>query len=309
LKKRKIISVILAAVLVTAVFVGCSKSRITNSSTNSTRTAYTTIQMATKPMTEQYILGNMMKQLIEQETDLKVEITAGVGGGTANIHPAMEKGDLDFYPEYTGTGWNIVLKEKGIYNETMFEQLQAGYHHMNMTWTGLIGFNNTYGIVVRREIAEQYDLKTITDLTSVSDQLVFGGNYDFFERDDGFKALGETYSLNFKDTVELDIGLKYDAIKQKQFDVMNAFTTDGQLSISDVVVLEDDKGLYPSYVCGFVVRNEILDKHPELQKVFDKVQNLINDAEMANMNYQVEGQGKTPEEVAIEYLQQKGLLN
>ena len=89
---------------------------------------------------------------------------------------------------------------------------------------------------------------------------------------------------------------------------MIAFTTDGQLSVADVAVLEDDKGLYPSYMCGFVVRRAVLDEHPELQQVFDGVENLITDAEMAEMNYQVEAEGKEPEEVADAFLRAKGLL-
>jgi len=267
-----------------------------------------TIQMATKPMTEQYILGSMMKTLIEQETDLKVEITEGVGGGTSNIHPAMEKGDFDFYPEYTGTGWNAVLKEESLYDESMFGQLQAGYGEMNMTWTGMLGFNNTYGLVVTKEVADKYNLKTYSDLAAVAQELTFGAEYDFFEREDGYDALCSTYGLKFKDTMDLDIGLKYDAINQKKIEVMNIFTTDGQLSISDVVVLQDDKGLYPSYMCGFVVRDEVLEAHPELQAVFDMMENLITDADMADMNYQVESEGKDPEDVATAFLKEKGLI-
>jgi osmoprotectant transport system permease protein len=109
--------------------------------------------------------------------------------------------------------------------------------------------------------------------------------------------------------MDLDIGLKYDAINQGKIDVMNIFTTDGQLSVSDVTVLEDDKGLYPSYVCGFVVRNEILEQYPELQAEFDKMEGLITDAEIADMNYQVETEGKEPESVAKDFLTAKGLLN
>jgi osmoprotectant transport system permease protein len=239
---------------------------------------------------------------------MEVNITEGVGGGTSNIQPAMEKGEFDFYPEYTGTGWNAVLKEESLYDESMFDQLQAGYDEMDMTWTGMMGFNNTYGLVVTKEIADQYNLKTYSDLAAVADQLVFGAEYDFFEREDGYDALCETYGLKFKDTMDLDIGLKYDAINQKKIDVMNIFTTDGQLSVSDVVVLEDDKGLYPSYMCGFVVRDEVLEAYPELQDEFDKMENLISDAEMADMNYQVETEGKEPEDVATAFLQEKGLV-
>ena len=99
------------------------------------------------------------------------------------------------------------------------------------------------------------------------------------------------------------------AINQGKIDVMNIFTTDGQLSASDIVVLEDDKGLYPSYMCGFVVRQEVLDQHPELQGVFDRVTGILSDAEMAEMNYQVETEGLVPEEAASGFLRTKGLLH
>ena len=293
--KKKLIALVLSMAAVLLLLAGCGSTS-------------TTLQMATKPMTEQYILGYMMQYLIEQDTDMKVELTQGVGGGVSNIQPAMEKGDFDFYPEYTCTGWNAVLKEDSIYDESMFDQLQAGYDKLNMTWTGMIGFNNTYGICVTREVAEKYNLKTYSDLAKVADQLTFGAEYDFFEREDGYDALCKTYGLSFKDTMDLDIGLKYDAINQKKIDVMNIFTTDGQLSVSDVVVLKDDKGLYPSYVCGFVVRNEVLEAHPELQSIFDKMEGLMTDAEIADMNYQVESESKDPEDVTAAFLRDKGLL-
>lgn len=292
---KNIAEVILAIAAISSILTGCGGNEAT-------------INMATKPMTEQYILGSMMKTLIEQDTNLSVNVTTGVGGGTSNIQPAMEKGDFDFYPEYTGTAWNAVLKKDSIYNESMFDELQKEYATMDMSWAGLLGFNNTYGIAVTKEIADKYNLKTYSDLAAVSGELTFGAEYDFFEREDGYKALCDTYNLNFKDTKDMDIGLKYDAINQKQVDVMNIFTTDGQLSVSDIVILEDDKGLYPSYVCGFVVRNEILEKYPELQSVFDKTENLISNAEMAELNYKVEGEGADPETVATEFLKEKGLL-
>ena len=267
-----------------------------------------TVHMATKSMTEQFILASMMKTLIEQDTDLTVKLTEGVGGGTMNIQPAMVKGEFDFYPEYTGTGWNNVLKMQGLYNEALFDQLVAGYKELGMSWVGMLGFNNTYGIAVRTEIADQYNLKTLSDLAAVAPQLVFGANYDFFERLDGFDALCQAYGLKFKDTVDMEMGLKYDAIRQKEIDVVNAFTTDGQLSSSNVTVLADDKGFYPSYMCGFVVRDEVLAAHPELLDVFKKVENVLTDEKMAAMNYQVEVEGQDPEAVATNFLKEAGLV-
>jgi osmoprotectant transport system permease protein len=267
-----------------------------------------TLHMATKPMTEQYIIGSMMKDLIEQDTKLKVELTTGVGGGTSNIEAGMESGKFDFYPEYTGTGWNAVLKKKSVYNESMFPELQAGYAKMGMVWTGMLGFNNTFGLCVRKDIAEKYRLKTYSDLAPVAGKLVFGAEPDFFGREDGYPALQKVYGIKFAKTLDIDIGLKYEAIEKRQIDAMNIFTTDGQLAAAPVVVLKDDKGLYPSYMCGFVLRQAVLKAHPELQAVFDKVAGMLSDDKMAAMNYAVETGGKDPEEVAARFLKDKGLL-
>lgn len=268
-----------------------------------------TIHIATKPMTEQYILGEMMDILIEQDTNLNVEITQGVGGGTSNIQPGMENAEFDIYPEYTGTGWNMVLKKDGLYTEDLFENLQKQYKKKyDMSWIGMYGFNDTYGLVVRKEIAEQYGLKTYSDLKRVSSQLVFGAEYDFFEREDGYDALCDAYGLNFKKTMDLDIGLKYQAINQGKIDVMNVFTTDGQLSTSNVTVLKDDQNLYPSYMCGNVVRNEVLKKHPELKSILNKLTNTISDAQMSKMNYEVETLKKEPRDIAKKFLKDRGLL-
>ena len=268
-----------------------------------------TINIATKPMTEGYILGQMLTELIEQDTDLKVNMTTGVGGGTSNIHPAMLKGEFDLYPEYTGTSWEAVLKKEGSYDESKFDELQKEYKEKyNLEYVNLYGFNNTYGLAVNRDIAEKYNLKTYSDLVAVSNNLIFGAEYDFFEREDGYKELQKVYNVDFKKKIDMDIGLKYQAMKDKKIDVMVIFTTDGQLAISDVVVLEDDKKMYPSYRAGTVVRSEILSKYPELKAVLEKLNNILDDKTMADLNYQVESEGKKPEDVAREYLQEKGLL-
>jgi osmoprotectant transport system permease protein len=268
-----------------------------------------TLHIATKPMTEQYVLGEMLDLLIEQDTDLNVELTQGVGGGTSNIQPAMESGEFDLYPEYTGTGWNMVLKKDGLYTEDLFEEMQEEYQNdLDMQWIGMYGFNNTYGLAVRREAAEKYQIETFSDLQAAADQLVFGAEYDFFEREDGYEALCQTYGLSFQKTMDMDIGLKYQAINQGKIDVMVIFTTDGQLSAADVRVLKDDKNFYPSYLCGNVIRSEVLEKYPELNGVFEKLAGTITDQDMAQMNYAVETEGKEPRDVAEAFLQSKGLL-
>ena len=268
------------------------------------------IHIATKPMTESYILGQMLALLIEQDTGLSVRLTNGVGGGTSNIHPAMLRGGFDIYPEYTGTSWEAVLKHKDPYQDDKFSILEDAYKKQyGLEWANLYGFNNTYGLAVSKQVAQQYQLKTFTDLAKVSHQLIFGAEYDFFEREDGYKQLQEVYGIHFGRVIDMDIGLKYQAIRDKKIDAMVVFTTDGQLFVSEVVVLQDDRNLYPSYKAGTVVRTELLTTYPALRTTLKKLNNLIDDATMAHLNFLVETERKRPEEVAKNYLLQKGLLH
>ena len=269
------------------------------------------IQIATKPMTEQYILGEMLGMLIEEYTDYTVEITKGIGGGTNNIHPAMVQGEFDLYPEYTSSGYVMVLDHDavGVADDAMFEQLKQEYHdNFGMTWVGLYGFNNTFTVAVRADVAQQYDLKTTSDLAAVAGELVFGGNPDYIERADGFNLLCETYGLEFKSVSDIDIGLKYQALNSGDIDVTNAFTTDAQLGSDNIVALEDDLKLQVNYFCSTVVREDTLAEYPGLEDVLMKMDGLLSDKEMAQLNYAVEVDGADEKDVARNFLVQKGLL-
>ena len=245
MKSRKIAGGLAAIMMLTTVITGCgSKTESKGTEPVQEETSEEAIEIATKPMTEQFILGEMLKLVIEDNTDYAVEITKGIGGGTSNIHPAMVKGDFDLYPEYTSSGWVMVLDHDavGVSDDEMLKKLREEYEeNFNMTWVGLYGFNNTFAVAVRKDMADEYQLKTISDLSDVSDQLVFGGNPDYIEREDGFNILKETYGLNFREVRDIDIGLKYPAMENGEIDVTNGFTTDAQLGRDDVVVLEDDK--------------------------------------------------------------------
>lgn len=267
------------------------------------------IKIASKPMTEQYILTEILGQLIEHDLGVKVEITKGVGGGTTNIQPALLKGEFDLYPEYTGTGWLTVLKkEQEADPQVLYQNLQKGYEDMGLHWTGLYGFQNSYVLAVRSEAADQYQLKTFSDLAKASGSLVFGGNPDYMEREDGFNYLADSYGMNFKSVTDIDIALKYQAMADGQIDVTNAFTTDAQLSAADVTLLEDDKHIFATYYGGTVVRQDALKKYPKLEETLEKLTGQISDDEMRSMNYAVEIDKKDEKEVATQFLTEKGLL-
>ena len=275
-----------------------------NISTNSS-----TIHIATKPMTEQYILGEMLNTLIENNTNLTVELTPGVGGGTSNIQPGMEKGDFDLYPEYTGTGWNAVLKHEGTYDESMFDSLQQEYEsRLGLTWIGMYGFNNTFGLGVRADIAQRYGLHTYSDRARVATALSLGAEPDFYDRQDGYPGLSAAYDMKFGTTRDMDISLKYQALFEGQVDTIVVATTDGQAADPRLVILEDDRHFYPSYLCGNVVRIDTLSAHPELKAQLKKLQGSISDTDMARMNNEVETQGREPKAVADAFLAERGLL-
>lgn len=269
-----------------------------------------TIKIASKPMTEQYVLTEILKLLIEENTDYSVEITKGVGGGTTNIQPALMKGDFHLYPEYTRSGWlNVLKKEEMIKDDdTLFENLQAGYSELGLEWVGLYGYSNTYGLAVRQETADQYGLKTYSDLAKESTSLVFGGNPDYIELETGYSRLCDTYGMQFQDTKQMDIALKYEALKNKEVDVINAFTTDAQLSANKLVLLEDDGKFFETYMAGTVVRKDTLQKYPKLKEVLMKMDGLISEKEMQEMNYKVEVNHRDEAEVAREFLEKKDLI-
>lgn len=298
MKVKKIAAVLLAGAMVVGI-AGCAKEK------------EEPIKIATKPMTEQYILGEMLTQLIEEQTGYEVELTKGIGGGTSNIQPAMEKGEFDLYPEYTSSGWIMVLghEAREVSDEEMLSKLQEEYEkEFDMTWIGLYGFNNTYAVVTTKEAADQYQLETCSDLAKVSDQLVFGGNPDYIERADGLPGLSKTYGLNFKAVKDIDIGLKYEALKKGDIDVTNGYTTDAQISREDVKVLKDDKNYQTNYYCSTVVRKDALEKYPKLEETLELMDGILTDEKMAELNYQVEEEGKDEAEVAKEFLLAEGLL-
>lgn len=268
------------------------------------------ITIATKPSAEQLILGEMASILIEENTKIHIVKKFSIGGGTSNIHPAMIKGEVDMYPEYTGTSWLFVLKhEKALPKEEMYAQLKKEYEdNFDFEWLGLLGFNNTFTLSIKREEAEKNNIKTFSDLARNSEQYRFGAEFDFFEREDGYPGLKKVYGFNFKKLVELDINLKYKAVEGNEVDAINSFSTDSLIKKYDLVTLQDDKNYFPSYNAGFVIRKETLDKYQEIKPLIEKLNGVIDDATMTNLNYQVEVENKNPQDVAREFLKEKGLI-
>ncbi len=297
--KRWIVSLccILSVVLTAWAFSGCKDQSAT-------------VHLAAKDFTEQYILGEMLKAIALEYTDLRIELTSGVAGETSIILPAMVKGDFDAYAEYDSTAWMTVLKRPRMADvEAMHEELEKAFQtEYNLTWLGYYGFDNTYGIAVRKETAEAYGLVTYSDLAKVSDQLIFGAGYEFFEREDGYTGLQKLYHPHFKEVLEMNLSLKYNALLNKQVDAITIYKTDGRMKNPEILELKDDKDYFPPALCGTVIRSDTMAKYPELADAFKKLNGMISLEEMRAMNAAVDMEGRDPKKVALEFLRQKDLI-
>jgi len=268
------------------------------------------VVIGSKDFTENIILGEMMAQMLEEHTDLKVERKLNMGGTFVNFE-ALKKGDIDLYADYTGTGLTAQLKMDVINDpEEVYNIVQKEFNEQfKIKWLEPFGFNNTYAVAVKRDYADANNLEKTSDLVPLAPNLVFGAEHEFFNRQDGYDGMIQTYGLKFKDVAKMQVALKYQAIGENKMDVTDAFTTDGQLITYNLKVLEDDKNFFPPYHAAPVVRMDTLEQAPEIEDVLNMLGGQINDEEMQRMNYEAEAEGKDIEKVVKDFLKNKGLIN
>jgi len=262
-----------------------------------------------KDFTEQDIMANLVGILLEKNTNLNVEIKPFLGG-TDVCFNAVKNGSADLYVEYTGTGLvNILGMEATSDPDHAYAVVKDEFaKKYKLEWLQPIGFNNTYAIAVREETADQFHLTKVSDLQNHADQLVLGTNQEFLERPDGLKGLEQTYGFKFRDVKAMNVGLKYSAISERKVDVIDAYSTDGQLIKHNLVLLEDDKQFFPPYYAAPLVRQDTLEKYPEIKEVLDKLAGRIDDHEMAVLNAQVDVDKKKAKDVAEQWLREEGLI-
>ncbi|WP_456271227.1 glycine betaine ABC transporter substrate-binding protein [Bacillus sp. AK031] len=269
-----------------------------------------TVTVSGKMWTEQYILTEMLAQVIEENTDLNVEREEGLGE-VSILTPAIEKGDIDMYVEYTGTGLKAVLKEEaaeGASADEIYQQVKEGYEEKyGVTWLEPLGFENTYTLAYRKD--EDIDAETYSDLIPYSKNMVFGAPHQFYERPgDGYDDLVKAYDFNFEETESYDPNIMYEAVKNGDVDLIPAFTTDGRIQRYDLATTKDDKGFFPPFYAAPIVRQEVLDEHPELEEVINKLAGSITEEEMSELNARVDMDKEEPADVARDFLISKGLI-
>jgi len=306
--KKSFVIIIIAALSIVALAAGCGSS-----GGGSQNTGSDTIVVGSKNFTEQIIVGNMVADLIEANTDLNVVRKMNLGG-TSVCFEALKKGSaengIDAYVDYTGTGLvDILGEEPTTDSDKAYNTVKQDFKDKwDLVWLEPWGFNNTYTLAVKEDFAAKNNLKTFSDLAKISDQLVLGASMEFLERKDGYPGLKDVYGFNFKDTKSMDIGIRYTAIDNDEIQVMDPFATDGLLISHHLKILEDDKNFFPPYYAAPVIRGDVLEKHPELEDILNKLAGQISDEEMQQLNYQVDGEGEDAAKVAEAFLEEKGLI-
>jgi osmoprotectant transport system permease protein len=268
-----------------------------------------TIRVASKNFTEQILLGEIMAQLIEARTDLKVERRFNLGG-TMICHGALASGEIDLYAEYTGTGLTAVLQRPAVADPDEVWRIvtEAYRREFDAEWLPPFGFNNTYAITVRRAEADRRGWKTVSDLGPQAAVLRAGFTGEFAERPDGYPGLAAAYDYRFGETIDLDPSLMYEAVSKEQVDVICAFATDGRIAAYDLQPLVDDRRFFPPYEAAPVVRGATLRAHPEIEEALSRLAGRLDNTTMQSLNYQVDHGKLRPVEVARDFLRSQDLL-
>ena len=267
------------------------------------------IRIGTKNFTEQLILGELMAQMIEANTDVRAKRVFNLGG-TLICHEALVRGEIDLYPEYTGTGLTTILKQ-GVPEDPalVFDIVREAYRKkFSCVWLSPFGFNNTYAITVRRSEARRNQWETVGDLKGAAQELTAGFTSEFMERPDGYPGLRGVYGFGFGDVRDMGPELMYQAVAKGDVDVICAFATDGRIPAYQLQVLTDDRDFFPPYHAAPVVRQETLNAIPKLREVLGQLAGLLDDDIMQQLNYEVDEKKRSPADVAREFLRSHNLV-
>jgi osmoprotectant transport system substrate-binding protein len=267
------------------------------------------IVIGSKNFTEQLILGELLAQQIEAKTSITVERRFNLGG-TFVCHQGVVSGELDLYPEYTGTAYAAILKLPPSKDPGhVYQQTQQTYQQkFKLTWTEPFGFEDKFAMIVRGEDARRFKLNSLSDAAKYTPQWKAGFGYEFAERADGFPGLAKVYGLKFADTPHtMDLGLIYRALTAKQVDMVAGNSTDGVLSRLDLKILKDDRHYFPPYQAAPVVRQQTLEKYPEIRSVLRGLGNKISESEMQQLNDQVDSKRQDIKQVVKVFRQAKAL--
>lgn len=298
--KKKNSFVLILTVVFTMLLSGCSLPGLSGPAKN-------TVAVGTLGTSESQIMGNIVRLMIEHYSDAQVEMVNNLGSSIVQ-HQAMLNGDIDISAtRYTGTdlaGALAMEPEKD--PEKALEIVQREFQEQfDQTWFDSYGFANSYAFTVTSELAEKYNLETVSDLEPLVDDLKLGVDNSWLKRKgDGYEGFVAEYGFEFGETFPMQVGLVYQAAANGKMDVVLAYTTDGRIKAFDLKVLEDDKRFFPPYDTSLVARNDVLEQHPELEDILQKLSGKISTEKMQELNYEADGKMKEPSIIAKEFLEE-----
>jgi osmoprotectant transport system substrate-binding protein len=269
------------------------------------------ITVGAKNFTEQYVLGNIMSILLENSG---FEVSEKFGTGSAITREGLTSGQTDLYAEYTGTASLVYLKHEEVitdpvelYNKVKTEDLEKN----GIVWLDRSKINNTYAIALTKEQVAEIGT-TLSDLAKHVNEihdLLWGIDHEFAERVDGLPGLAEHYGMDIdeENIKTMDAGLTYEALDRGQTDITMVFATDGKIKKYGLQVLKDDQQFFPVYNICVSVREEVLNKYPEIREILKPISEL-DDVTMTELNYQVDATGLPAKLVAKNFLREKGYI-
>jgi len=256
------------------------------------------IRVGSKSFTESYILAEIAAQVIEQTGEARAERKLGLGG-TGLAYRALASGAIDLYPEYTGTLSYIILKDPSLRTT---EAIRARLGASGLTATDSLGFNNTYALAVRADVADRLGLRSISDLAR-HPTLTAAFSSGFLEREDGWPGLSRQYGISLAQVRVMEHALTYRAIVSGEVDVMDVFSTDGQLERLRLRILRDDRGFFPDYWAVLVARKELPEKYPRTwARLREALEGRLDERRMQQLNAMADLDGKSVPEVAAAFL-------
>jgi osmoprotectant transport system permease protein len=299
LRRKLVWASMVAAILCLIAYIAW---RNTASSANTTGTPRALILVGSKDFTESLILAETVAQLLEARS-LDVERRFELGGNLA--HDALIAGQIELYPEYTGTAYTAILRHQPITDpRAVYEQVRREYaENFNVEVSAPLGFSNDFAILVRGEEARRLGLKTISDAAPYAPRWRAGFGQDFMSRADGYPGFTRAYGLKFAGQPrEMDLSLTYRALASGQVDLIAGNSTDGLIAALDLVQLEDDRRYFPPYEAVILVRRDTLTRTPAVAQVLARLNNAISTDEMRRLNYEVDGKKRDRKEVVREWI-------
>jgi osmoprotectant transport system substrate-binding protein len=307
MNNRKIAAPVLCAVLLSVVAASCRdmESKVTTS----------TIVVASKDFSESELLAELIAQTVDEKTSLRVERRFPCGD-TFRCFEAIQAGEIDVYPEYTGTMHAAIFRQPNIHQnaEEIRRSVSRLAEQQSLRWVSNFGFENTFAVFVRNEDAQKRRMTSVSDLITIAPTLHIGFGYEFAHREDGYHAFIDHYGLQFRDTRPMQLASVYAALRNPVapnllIDVAIGNSTDGEPLEKHLTQLSDDQRFFPAYQAGILARDEKLRQSPELDAALRLLENKFSVAVIQRANYRVQIKQESISVVARDLLRQQHIVD